>query len=221
MSDATGLEATDDTPRLDLDEYLRDPFAALRDARQQGWLVDSEPFAGVMHHADVRELLSDPRLHENFADFLESLGVTEGPFYEWMAISPLNHDGDYHRRWREVISRAFTPRSVEKVRPYLAKAADELIDGFAAVGECEFMVAFADPYPSLGLCELIGVPTDDRDRFRGWANAIGLGFSPMTVVARLDEIDDALTNLLDYTGRLADERRRGPGAYRDLDTARQ
>src|SRR5262249_44631653 len=107
-------------------------------------------------------------------------------------------------------SKAFTPRSVERLRPFLERAAHELIDGFAARGSCEFMAEFADAYPSLGLCELIGVPAADRDRFRTWANTIGLGFSPVSMGTRIAEIDDALTQLLAYAADLAATRRQDP-----------
>ncbi|HEY3186569.1 MAG TPA: cytochrome P450, partial [Solirubrobacteraceae bacterium] len=136
-------------------------------------------------------------------------GVSSGPFYAWMAISPLNHDGAEHQRWRGLMSRTFTPRRVESLRPFLRAAAHELIDAFASRGTCEFMQEFADPYPSLGLCELIGVPVEDRDRFRGWANAIGLGFSPL-VAMHITAVDDALERLLAYTGALAAARRAEP-----------
>jgi cytochrome P450 len=102
-----------------------------------------------------------------------------------MSISPLNRDGADHVRWRQLMSKAFTPRSVERLRPFLKDAAHELIDGFADHDCAEFMAEFADAYPSLGLSELIGVPTEDRERFRGWANAIGLGFSPITMGTRI------------------------------------
>jgi hypothetical protein len=85
----------------------------------------------------------------------------------------------------------------------------ELIDAFAAEGHCEFVAAFADPYPSLGLCELIGVPGEDRDRFRGWANGIALGFS-FLVAEHIAEVDAALVQLLDYASGLAAARRAEP-----------
>ena len=72
------------------------------------------------------------------------------------------------------------------------------------------MAEFADAYPSLGLCELIGVPIADRDRFRGWANTIGLGFSPVELAERIAEVDAALIALVDYTGELAELRRQDP-----------
>jgi cytochrome P450 len=197
--------------RLEFEEMLADPLGELKRARSVGWLADTDTGAvGVLTHERVRELLTDPRLHSGFLQFMEVMGVTSGPFYEWMKISPLNRDGADHLRWRQLMSKTFTPRSVERLRPFLRTAAHELIDGFAARGTCEFMDEFADRYPSLGLCELIGVPPEDRDRFRGWANTIGLGFSPLSMSSRIAEIDEALTQLLAYTGELAAKRRIDP-----------
>jgi cytochrome P450 len=198
-------------PRLEIADFVADPLEALRRARQTGWLTDLDAATGVLTHEDVRALLSDPRLHSNFPEFLRAFGVDSGPFYDWMAGSPLNREGAEHLRWRSLLSRAFTPRSVERIRPFLRDAAHELIDAFAARGACEFVGAFADAYPSLGLCELIGVPQADRDRFRGWANTIGIGFSPLELASRIGEVDVALEQLLAYARVLAADRRAHPG----------
>lgn len=195
---------------IQLDEFVADPFGSLARARAGGWLADLDPALGVVRHEEVRELLADPRLRANFPEFLRTFGITSGPFYEWMAGSPLNRDGAEHQRWRTVMSRTFTPRRVNGVRPFLREAAHALIDAFAPRGRCEFMAEFADPYPSLGLCELIGVPREDRDRFRGWANTIGLGFSPLDLAAHIGAVDEALTQLLAYAGELAAARRAAP-----------
>ena len=195
---------------IELQDFLGDPFGTLERARQAGWLANLEFATGVVTYADVRELLGDPRLRANITDFLHAFGITSGPFYQWMAMSPLNLDGPEHLRWRAVLSRTFTPRRVEQIRPFLRTAAHELIDGFAARGTCEFVGEFADAYPSLGLCELIGVPFEDRERFRSWANTIGLGFSPIELLPRIAEVDAALTALLDYTSELAAKRRAEP-----------
>jgi hypothetical protein len=196
--------------RFEIEQFLADPFGALRQARAAGPIVDMQIVnAGVMRYERVRQLLTDPRLHTNFAEFLRGVGVGSGPFYEWMASSPLNRDGAEHQRWRGVMSRTFTPRRVEGLRPFLRTAAHELIDAFASRGACEFMEEFADAYPSLGLCELIGVPHEDRDRFRGWANTIGLGFSPL-VAMHITVVDEALDRLLAYTSALAVTRRADP-----------
>jgi cytochrome P450 len=197
-------------PQITTSEFLTDPFGSLARAREGGWLVDIEFARAVIGYRHVRELLADDRLHANFPDFLRSIGITSGAFFEWMALSPLNRDGEDHRRWRSLMTRTFTPRRVEGIRPFLREAANELVDGFADRGRCEFVAEFADAYPSLGLCELIGVPAADRERFRGWANTIGLGFSLTQLSARIAEVDAALEQLLAYAGELAAARRAEP-----------
>src|SRR5262245_47868975 len=121
--------------RFEMGQFVQDPFATLRAARAAGAVVDlALVSAGVPHHDHVRQLLSDDRLKINFAEFLRTVGVSSGPFYEWISISPLNHDGTNHQRWRGLMSRTFTPRRVEGLRPFLRSAAHELIDAFAGRG---------------------------------------------------------------------------------------
>jgi cytochrome P450 len=198
-------------PRIELPALVADPLGTLAQARRLGWLADAEGGAvAALTHDRVRELLADPRLRANFPAFLRAFGIDRGPFYDWMAMSPLNRDGAEHQRWRTLLSRAFTPRSVERLRPFLRDAAHALIDAFAPRGQCDFVAEFADAFPSLGLCELIGVPAEDRDRFRAWANTIGLGFNPVVMASRIADIDAALTALLAYTSALAARRRVEP-----------
>ena len=198
-------------PKLDFGSMLADPLGELKRARQVGWLGETELDAvGVLTHERVREILADGRFKSGFVDFMRGMGVTSGPFFEWMSISPLNRDGADHVRWRQLMAKVFTPRNVERLRPFLVDAAHELIDGFAPRGHAEFMAEFADVFPSLGLSELIGVPTEDRERFRQWANTIGFGFSPVSMAAQIGEIDEALSRLLDYPGELAARRRAEP-----------
>ena len=196
--------------RLEMTDVLADPYGTLKRIRGANWIADGEFSVGILTYEAVRDLLTNPSLHASVAQVLPSFGVSSGPFFEWMAMSPLNRDGADHVRWRSLMSRTFTPRRVEQIRPFLVSAAHELIDGFAAAGHCEFVSAFADAYPSLGLCELIGVPKEDRERFREWANTIGIGFNLIALAGRIREVDAALTALLEYTGALAEKRRADP-----------
>jgi len=205
MSDAR------ERPIVDQLGYEDDPAAAIKAMRELSPVGMTEigmPF--LIEHAAVRRLLGDTRLRANFVQVLGLLGITEGPFHDWMAVSPLNHDGAEHKQWRAMISRTFTPRSVEQVRPFLASAADELAAAFATKGSCEFMVEFADVLPALGLSELIGVPAEDRERFRQWALVIGHGFRPIELIDHIDEVDAALAELLEYCNALVEQRRDDP-----------
>jgi cytochrome P450 len=119
-------------PRLAIPDIVSDPLAALGRARGQGWLADAEDGTVLaLTHERVRELLGDERLRASLPDFLRRLGITSGAFFDWMAIGPLNRDGAEHVRWRTLMSKTFTPRSVERLWPFLKTAAHELIDAFS------------------------------------------------------------------------------------------
>lgn len=196
---------------LDLNAFLADPMGTLARARDENGLVqaDGGPTMVIDHDA-VRSLLADPRLEVNFVEMIELLGVDRGPFHDWMAYSPLNNEGEDHRRWRTFMNRTFTPSRVRQVQPFLAAEADRLVASLADRGEVELMADFADILPALGLCELIGVPADDREFFASLAHTIGLGFRPLQLLENLAEVDLAVTRLLAYTGGLLDLRRAEP-----------
>jgi hypothetical protein len=195
---------------LSIADFAADPEAALLRVRGQGALVPTDFGWMVIEHDALRAVLSDERLEPNFSALLEQFGITSGPFYDWMSMSPLDMDGEEHRRWRKLMQKTFTPRSVERLRPFLRTKSHELIDAFAAEGRCEFVDAFARKLPSFGLCELIGVPKQDRADFCSWADTIGLGFNMMVAPQRIADIDAAISKLLSYASELIEQRRREP-----------
>lgn len=197
--------------RFDMIGFAADPMGELARHRGHDGVVRTEDgLAVVIDHEQVKALLADPRLEVNFLGMLELLGVTRGPFHDWMAASPLNNEGEDHRRWRAFMNRTFTPGRVRAVQPFLAEEADRLAAGLAERTDVELMADFADVLPALGLCELIGVPVEDRDHFTDLAQTIGYGFRPLLLVEHLAEVDAAVTALLDYAAGLLDRRRRDP-----------
>lgn len=192
------------------EELLADPDARLKDAREQGPIVDGQLSPIVVRHAEVRELGQSDKVRPAFSAVLQQLGIHSGPFYDWMSRSPLDMDGAEHRVWRALMSRTFTPRSVEALRPLLEAEAERLAAEMLPLGRCDFIERFARQLPSFGLCELIGVPTEDRVRFTHWADTIGLGFNIMLLPTRIGEVDEALVSLLDYAGELVEARRAEP-----------
>jgi cytochrome P450 len=110
--------------QLRVADLMNEPIACLARARAAGPIVDLEPGGvAVVTRDAVRTLLADARLHANFPEFLQSVGVSSGPFFDWISSSPLNRHGTDHQRWRALMSRTFTPRSVERLRPFLRRAA--------------------------------------------------------------------------------------------------
>ena len=97
-----------------------------------------------------------------------------------LQLTPLfRRHGEEHRAFRGLLSAAFTPRSVERIRPAAAVVAARLADDIVAGGgACEFVEAFAAPMPPEVFAALFGLPPEDRDRLARWGNAVIAAFSP-------------------------------------------
>jgi cytochrome P450 len=193
-----------------LAEMLQNPDESLRQARASGAVVETEIGPLVVRHAAVRELGQSDKLRPAFSKILEQFGVSSGPFYDFMSISPLDMEGDEHRVWRQLMAKTFTPRSVERLSPFLRTEAEQLIEAFLPHGQCEFVESFARKLPAFGLCELIGVPHQDRERFSRWADTIGFGFNVVLLPTKIGEVDVALSSLLEYADELVAARRKRP-----------
>lgn len=86
----------------------------------------------------------------------------------------LTKDGEDHRRLRRLVTKAFTPRIVEGLRPRIQEIADELVDRVASEGRMELVDDFAFPLPITVIAELLGIPVEDQSRFREWSNSFVL-----------------------------------------------
>jgi cytochrome P450 len=123
----------------------------------------------VTRYEDVRSLLRDPRLSSWQAP---SAHASPNADFE-RVVGPgniLQLDGEKHARLRRALMGEFTVRRIEQLRPYIAKIVDEHIDAMLAAGTtADLYQQFALPIPSLVICEMLGVPYDDRDKFHVWS----------------------------------------------------
>jgi len=116
-----------------------------------------------------------------------------------------------HTRVRGLVSKAFTPRRIAQLRPWIETTAERLLDGLDARDEIDLLADFAHQLPSLVISELLGVPPADRDRLTGWSDAV----SPLLGVSVADAAKAravaAAEEFHAYLGALLDERRKHPG----------
>jgi hypothetical protein len=197
-------------PFLDLlDPAFQPDSAEVKAAREHCWYAGTPLGLAVLRYQEAATLLRDRRLRQGTPETLAIQGVLAGPLADWWRVIILNLEGDTHRRLRRLVTKAFSQGSIEALRPAMRANAHELIDAFASRGECDFMEAFADGYPVRIICELLGVPKEERDDFQGWADDIGLAFS-FSVPQYLDRIEAALQGLDARTDVLLAERRREP-----------
>ncbi|MEO7196580.1 MAG: cytochrome P450 [Pseudonocardiaceae bacterium] len=201
----------DDIAVLDiLDPAFRTDSPEIRAAADANWWARTPTGIAVLRYPECLALLRDRRLRQGSLDGLAVQGVTTGLFADWLRTMLLNLEGREHQRQRRLVSTAFTQRSIDALRPFMRAKTHELIDDFASDGGCEFMTAFADPYPAWVIAELLGIPAERFEAFLGWATDIGLGFSP-DVAAERDRVDAALAGLYDCCDDLTAQRRENPG----------
>jgi cytochrome P450 len=120
----------------------------------------------------------------------------------------LAKDGNDHRRLRKLVSKAFTTRMVEELRPHVQEIAEELIDAVEDEGRMDLIDDFAFPLPITVIAELLGIPVEDRDRFRFWSNAIMTPAFEPDDVARFEV---TVREFVDYLRELFQRRRSTPG----------
>jgi cytochrome P450 len=139
----------------------------------------------------------------------EAFGVTEGPLYEEISRNILHIDGDDHRRLRSLVNPSLTARAVERYRADMRRFLGELLEPVAADGRCEFVGAFAKPYPSLVMATVMGAPLADAPRLHHWSNVIQRQFAG-NLLAEREQIEQAVVEFYDFVGDLLDRRRATP-----------
>jgi cytochrome P450 len=199
-----------DLPEIDLLGLERDDaLAALDAARSQHWLARMEMGYQVTRHADVTALLGERRFHSALSLLPQMAGVDDPALSARQQRSILAMDGPEHTRLRRLVAPAFTPRSADRLRPYMREVVSGLVDEVAGAGRCELVADICEPYPIPIICALLGAPAEDWKLFSGWATDIFRIFNN-DIATDLPRIKAAMGELDDYVRALIDQRRSRP-----------
>jgi cytochrome P450 len=189
---------------------LADPFPALAALRESGPVrrVDERlglPVWIVARYDDVLAALSDPRLSN---DPHHAHGLSERLRGDFLSRSMIGADPPEHTRLRRLVSKAFTARRVEGLRPRVQQITDTLLDRITPSGRAELIGEFALPLPITVIGELLGVPEAERDRFRLWTDEmLERPFDPDTDAAVVTEVHERMYG---YLADLVDAKRARP-----------
>jgi hypothetical protein len=156
-------------------EFLADPYPTYRRLRTEDPVHHSPlDFWVLTRYEDVVAVLRDPRfIKEPLAALVAArFGVAVPP---GVGVSMLDRDPPDHTRLRSLVSKAFTPRVVEGLRPRIQEIVDSLITRAEAAGSMDLIDEFAYPLPVNVICEMLGVPVEDHERFKGWSLDIARG----------------------------------------------
>ncbi|WP_214108982.1 cytochrome P450 family protein [Acrocarpospora catenulata] len=162
----------------------------------------------VIDHELGRAALTDPRLSKSVEYYRDYFRRTTGEDEIVFDANMLTADPPDHTRLRKLVSKAFTARRVEALRPRVQQLTDELLDAMAPHGEADLIEALAFPLPIIVISELLGVPVEDRDRLRDWSTLlINPGYSEEDKRSRAQATRE--TN--EYFAEMIERRRAEPG----------
>lgn len=164
-------------PEIDLfgHEFDTDAPAVLRRAREQHWLARTQIGYLVLTYDGVHEVLRHPDLKFATAT-LHGESEFSAAMHERSRRNLLHRHGEAHTQFRKLVSRAFTPRTVERIRPAMRAVLDALLDPVCARGSCEFVSEVAYPYPPQMICALLGVETTRWPEVSDWVEVLFSSF---------------------------------------------
>ncbi len=200
-----------------LPEHRRDPHATWRAMREAAPVYRSRVFGTWLctRYEDVLSVLRDKNFTTDRSQvpamkLVSWLSRSDPRFSAMIARNLLTMDGPDHRRLRGLVSKAFTPRRVEQLRPRLQSLVDGLLDDAAKRGDMEVVRDLAHPLPVVAIAELLGVPAQDRDLFRAWSADLVQLLDPLQGHGGAAPMRRATHQIFDYFEPLLAERRAAP-----------
>ena len=201
-------------------EFVAHPYDVYAYLREQEPVTYFEPTNQwlIARHADVDALLRDRRLgrtylhvatHEEFGR--EPEPDWHAPFWRVVRAGMLDVEPPVHTRLRRLVSKAFTPRMVESLRPRIREIATDLATRFAEKGGGDLIAEVAEPLPVTVIADMLGVPESDRHLLRPWSNDMCLMYELNPPLEYQRRAVRAAEEFAEYLRGLAAARRENPG----------
>jgi cytochrome P450 len=204
--------------------FVASPYAAyqqLRETAPVSWYEPTQQWL-ISRYADVSALLRDRRLGRSYLHITDHAGFGQPPdiagsedFWHVVRNGMLDVEPPDHTRLRRLVSRAFTPRTVERLRPRVQEITDglvdQLLDATSNGSSADLLALVLEPLPVTVIAELLGIPEADRHLLRPWsADICGMyELQPTTETAQV--ASRAAREFSAYLVDLARSRRQAPG----------
>lgn len=164
-------------------------------------------FWAVTRHRDVVQVSKHPEL------FVSSQGTNiedqSGEQLARLQTILLNMDPPQHGKYRNLVRRGFTPRKIAAMTPHVRELAREIVGRVAHKGECDFVAQIAAELPMIVICELMGVPQDDRHVLFDLSNRL-ISFDDPEFQNSPEDAEQAAVEMWAYAHRLGQQRRARP-----------
>jgi cytochrome P450 len=161
------------TPKLFGPQMLADPYPFYARLRSRAPVYWADQFGAwvLTRYADVITVLRSPNTSSDRATKSPpQVGPELQALNEIRAHSMLNADAPRHTRLRLLVNKAFTPKTVEALAPFIRTFVDKALNAALARGRMDVMADLAFPLPVTVIAEMLGVPPEDRDRFKKWSD---------------------------------------------------
>ncbi|UJW32116.1 cytochrome P450 [Saccharothrix sp. AJ9571] len=172
-------------------------------------LPSGDRAALLTRYADVKQVLADPRFTRqlNAPDAARLTDSESGGVFNADMAARIPDSGEDHQRWRQQVGRWFTVKRMTALRPGMVEMADRLIDDMVASGApADLKAALGFPLPVWVICDLLGVPDSDREKFAYWSDTL-LNLTRYTE----QEIAAAQAEFVAYMGAHVAATREAPG----------
>ncbi|MDT7548412.1 MAG: cholest-4-en-3-one 26-monooxygenase, partial [Actinomycetota bacterium] len=217
---------TDLRPRCPVDIDLIDPetfadglpleqFAVMREQAPAFWHPQpgtwGDGFWVITRHADVMEVSRQPEIFSSYerGALLHTGDQDEEQALQMTRLLMLNMDPPEHSQLRNIVQRAFTPRTIRALEGRLQEFADDIVDRALAKGEGDFVKDVAAELPLLAICELIGIPAEDRVKIFDLSNRL-IGFDDPEFATSIGDAHVASMEMYGYANELAEQRQKEP-----------
>jgi hypothetical protein len=194
-------------------QLWQDPYPVWRRASEEHRTARTMRGEVILLRADdLDTAATDPAFVQLGVGALEMLGICDGPFHEWRALTMAAVDGADHERKRSLVARAFTPRRVERLRTSLRSHASHLLEAATSRdGSLDIVSDYAADLPLWLICEFLGLPTESSAEIDEFLTGTEEAFvDPMTPERRA-RAEAGIVALAGFVERLIAERLRQPG----------
>ena len=200
------------------EDYLVDPYRVLAALRAQSPVHKNTDGTFVLTcYADIVQTYRDPMIwsSDKRATFKPKFGNT--PLFEHHTNSIVFIDPPDHTRIRRLFQSAFTRKALAAFVPRITSLVDEYLNRLEDQGKMEVVEEFSFRLPIEVVCDLLGVPRQDREFIRGWANAILTALEPTLIQKQLDDGNQAVVDFKQYLRDLIAYRRAHPNDAQDTE----
>jgi cytochrome P450 len=188
-------------------KVIADPYPVYRELRDHSpayWSPDASSWV-LSRYDDVSAALTDPATYSSASGiFPAPPGVDMTELFLPMLIMS---DPPRHTQLRHLVSKAFTPRRIAGLETHIQTLVDDLLDKTPETGAWDFVSGFAGPLPAIVIADMLGVPREDRDRFRSWSTTL---IQSNPIRGEFGPGLDAAAALYDYFTAFLAERRAHP-----------